>query len=460
MKYFTRIAVIAALISTPSFASAATAAELQAQAQALLLQVAALQAQLGGQSTTPVTTVTSSANCPLIGRVLKRGSSGDDVTRLQRFLAVDPSIYPEGQITGYYGALTEAAVMRWQVRYNIVSSGTAETTGYGVTGPRTAAAISLQCSTASTTGGSGTYPAGSAAGPVGGFIQVSPVTGNAPLSVKVQANVNTAASCSGALYTLEWGDGTAPNTVNVPPGNCGQVVQYFTHLYLYGGTYIVKLSAGAHQTTATVVVSGAGAPAAVSVNETFTASATSGQAPFSVRFGGVVSGSDHGWCAGGCSSLLEFGDGATSLIALPFSSNGSQAYSVEHTYTNAGTFTAVLHQGQNPASPWKVGSPIAITVTANPANYAYGPLAVTPNVSGNPLSASVSFDLPTTCTGYSLSWGDGTSDIVQSHATSCAQAASTKSFTHQYAAAGSYTIALGRGASLSQQDSLSIVISN
>ncbi len=201
MKYFTRFAVVAALIMFPVVTSAATSAELQAQAQALLQQVAALQAQLAAQNgVTTSGTVSSSvaasgANCPLIGRVLKLGSSGDDVTRLQKFLSGDLSVYPEAQVTGYYGTLTEAAVKRWQVKYNIVSSGTAESTGYGVTGPRTAAAISLQCSIS---GGSGS-------GPVGGFMQVSPVTGAAPLTVNVKATINTGGSCTGGTYTLAWG---------------------------------------------------------------------------------------------------------------------------------------------------------------------------------------------------------------------------------------------------------------
>lgn len=52
-------------------------------------------------------------------------------------LAEDAAIYPEGKVTGYYGTLTQAAVERFQVKYQIVSSGTPETTGYGQVGPTT-----------------------------------------------------------------------------------------------------------------------------------------------------------------------------------------------------------------------------------------------------------------------------------------------------------------------------------
>ena len=65
------------------------------------------------------------------------GSTGSAVSELQRFLATDPTIYPQGLVTGYYGSLTAAAVQRFQCRQNIVCSGSAATTGYGRVGPMT-----------------------------------------------------------------------------------------------------------------------------------------------------------------------------------------------------------------------------------------------------------------------------------------------------------------------------------
>ncbi|MEN9390279.1 MAG: hypothetical protein RLZZ283_379 [Candidatus Parcubacteria bacterium] len=69
------------------------------------------------------------------------GSTGAQVTELQTYLATDASIYPQGLVTGYYGALTQAAVQRFQAAQGIVSSGTPETTGYGRVGPTTRARI-------------------------------------------------------------------------------------------------------------------------------------------------------------------------------------------------------------------------------------------------------------------------------------------------------------------------------
>lgn len=54
---------------------------------------------------------------------LEVGSRGTDVSELQAYLAADATLYPEGLVTGYFGVLTEAAVMRFQARYGIAQVG-------------------------------------------------------------------------------------------------------------------------------------------------------------------------------------------------------------------------------------------------------------------------------------------------------------------------------------------------
>ena len=56
-------------------------------------------------------------------------------------LAKNPNIYPEKIVSGYYGALTQAAVQRFQRKYGIVVSGTPRTTGFGLLGPKTRARL-------------------------------------------------------------------------------------------------------------------------------------------------------------------------------------------------------------------------------------------------------------------------------------------------------------------------------
>jgi len=48
---------------------------------------------------------------------LQMGSRGKDVEGLQKCLAKDPEIYPEGKITGYFGSETKEAVIKFQEKY-------------------------------------------------------------------------------------------------------------------------------------------------------------------------------------------------------------------------------------------------------------------------------------------------------------------------------------------------------
>lgn len=56
-------------------------------------------------------------------KTLEPGMKDAEVFNLQKVLSLDPTIYPEGEITGYYGKLTEAAVMRFQKKYGIRVTG-------------------------------------------------------------------------------------------------------------------------------------------------------------------------------------------------------------------------------------------------------------------------------------------------------------------------------------------------
>src|SRR3989338_9115805 len=91
-------------------------------------------------STQPPTTNTASANTA-VARTLSRGMSGPDVVALQQFL-ISQNLLAAGNATGYFGALTEAAVQTFQAQHAIVSSGTPNTTGFGAVGPRTRTALS------------------------------------------------------------------------------------------------------------------------------------------------------------------------------------------------------------------------------------------------------------------------------------------------------------------------------
>jgi plastocyanin len=439
-------------------------AQLYAQVQSLLAQIQALQAQgAGGAVGTPTVTYNSSS-CPLVGRSLKVGSSGDDVTRLQQFLARDPSVYPEGQVTGYFGALTQAAVQRWQTKYNIVSSGSPDTTGFGVVGPRTAAAMSQLCTTGSVNGVSGGSVVQGGGAPVGGFIQVTPVSGAAPLTVNVTATINTGGSCASATYTLDFGDGTVPQ--QIPTSGCSQQSQTYQHSYIYGGVYQVTLSAGAHRTSASVSVSGPSAPPGTTIGiptngtigqarGTISAFTTSGNVPLNVTF--YVS------CAAGTAYNVNFGDG-TDLGGTAVSSTkcGTGALdAISHTFTQTGTFQVQLiifsQQSNGTITPTTAGT-VSISVGSVANSYSYNPPQLTQG--STPLAFTVQFDLPTACTGYDLSWGDGSSHISQNDGGgSCAQTTTTVSQSHTYTTSGTYTLTLKRGPSLGRTDTIGVTVS-
>lgn len=125
--------------------------------------------------------------CELLKRELRRGNSGDDVRELQKLL-LEEGDYAEGLITGFFGERTEAAVKRLQARLGIVASGDSLSTGYGLVGAKTRAALIARC-----------------AGGDKIVFKVSPLSGKAPLTVEFK--VDKVRSADGK-YTIVFGDGT------------------------------------------------------------------------------------------------------------------------------------------------------------------------------------------------------------------------------------------------------------
>ncbi len=69
------------------------------------------------------------------------GLTSPEVRLLQAMLATDSTLYPEGVVDGYYGPAVVRAIQRFQAREGLVRAGTPETTGYGLAGPQTRAAL-------------------------------------------------------------------------------------------------------------------------------------------------------------------------------------------------------------------------------------------------------------------------------------------------------------------------------
>ena len=94
---------------------------------------------------TPATPATVTTGSAVFTQNMSVGATGDDVTRLQKFLnsdadtkIADEGVGSPGNETTMFGSLTEGAVQRFQVKYNIAKEGDS---GYGTVGPMTRAML-------------------------------------------------------------------------------------------------------------------------------------------------------------------------------------------------------------------------------------------------------------------------------------------------------------------------------
>lgn len=441
--------LIVGALMVPFFASAQTIDEIRAQIIQLLAKLEQIEAQ-GGASTSGTTGNTytgigadlTQGGLSLSGQ-LEPGDRGSEVTRLQQHLARDSAVYPDGLVTGYYGSLTTRAVQRFQEQCGIVYSGTPESTGYGRVGSRTLNALRDGCAAGVTVPQQ-----------VGALVRVTPVSGNAPLTVTATATVNTTRSCEAATYVINFGDGSPNTFVNVPANHCAEISQNIQHTYTTPGTRTVTLGIGSHQTTVQVTVGASttntNPGGSGTLGNRVIADRTSGASPLAVVFDVVINGNSS--CDGG-TYTLDFGDGARGELPYPADACAPQAYEVRHTYSQAGTFYARLYKGT--ASQVAGGSAVraidapevAITTTGNTSAAAFN---VNAGIDGNARKIRVTFEKSSSCAAYTLDWGDATTPItVPTSGNSCAQVITTQTHEHTYSGPGSYAVKLTRGSSVS-----------
>ena len=149
-KIFSTVAVVALAFTfaVAPTASALTAADIQLLVSMGVIpadKAAAAMAALGGTSTT-----TSTTSCGSYTRDLTLGSTGADVVALQSFLESKGHLtIPAGTSKGYFGALTQSALAKYQAAVMISPAA-------GYFGPMTRAKVSGDCSTTGTGTGTGT----------------------------------------------------------------------------------------------------------------------------------------------------------------------------------------------------------------------------------------------------------------------------------------------------------------
>lgn len=166
-----------------------------------------LSAAMVGSTPVVSSAVSPASTCLQFSRTLLRGSRGNDVADLQKFLAAKG--YFSGTSTGYFGALTEAAVKQWQSQNGIAG---ANSSGWGIFGARSRGYLSKQCGS-SASGATGTG-AGTTAGTTSGIQKI-----NAPANVTLSLNGIAEVRNEHMYFTLQ---SIANNsaTIQITPVGC------------------------------------------------------------------------------------------------------------------------------------------------------------------------------------------------------------------------------------------------
>lgn len=173
------------LFLAPAAAKAETVDTLLTRVQAVMEEMAKIQAELQALKSSQTTASTPAPNTPsgeVAGATSFKftqetvyGATNDDIKRIQELLATDEDIYPEGITSGFFGPATQRAIQNLQTRF-----------GYdpvGVVGPATTGILERLISQQNS---DGTYPAdildpNRPAGSVAGVSTTNPTTVDNPL---------------------------------------------------------------------------------------------------------------------------------------------------------------------------------------------------------------------------------------------------------------------------------------
>jgi PKD repeat protein len=408
------VLVIVGLLGVAGPASAAALTSSQVQAVVSLLQsfgvdtgtISNVEAALGASSS-------YNGNCLALSYNLYAGmtdaQSQGEVSQLQAFLGVSP--------TDYFGPLTQQAVQNYQASRGIVSYGSPDTTGWGFVGPQTRYVMSCNSYQPQPK----PQPQPPTPPPAPQIFSASPTSGTAPLTV----------TFTGSSGSISFGDGYS---ANAPSGST------ITHTYTSAGTY----TATSNGMWATITVGGStscdpcvdyscrqpGLSYTCPAQSNFSANPTSGVAPLTVAFTGVNTGVT--------SPVINFGDGSSAGPLGCSDASCSSYFSVAHTYSQAGTYSATLTD-----NGLAVDSASVAVSAAQPS----GSFSATPSSGSAPLQ--VSFEYPITPAqennSYSVDFGDGQSSVAQWACAVDGPGGCFENVSHTYTSGGTYTATLTSG---------------
>ncbi len=364
--------------------------------------------------------------CPNIYRNLKLGDKGSDVSELQRFLK-EAGVYSYPEITGYFGAVTQEAVQRFQARAGVVSYGTPQSTGYGLVGPSTRAAIKRACGQDKI---------------VKDFL-VTPNAGSVPF---VSAVVFKYKGSNCTSFTLDWGDGSTPTVQYPQGGSCDDylVKKTVKHTYTKKGNFTVKLSISQNGKTETYSKEvHSGTPFA----RHFDINPTEGDAPLLVGLSFAIPDN-------ACSAYkVDWGDDtqeSKEKSADSCSDSEVKMQALTHTYNQPGDYTLRLYMGQTPLDSLPVVEQREIKVRStnsdSSSDYRKNIISVRPSAGKAPLVVRVSISGESaSCSSYEIDWGDSTAKQIYTADQKNCSGNFGKELIHTYFIPGVYTLKVKAG---------------
>jgi hypothetical protein len=108
-------AVTTSSMNASDVSSVTDVEKLQAMVKSLMAQIESMKGMRSDDMST--------TNRLKLERGFKMGEEGDGVRILQKILSSDPSVYPEGRQTGYFGELTVKALTRFQEKNGLTVTG-------------------------------------------------------------------------------------------------------------------------------------------------------------------------------------------------------------------------------------------------------------------------------------------------------------------------------------------------
>jgi|GEM_PF-3082010 PKD repeat protein len=291
--------------------------------------------------------------------------------------------------------------------------------------------------------GNATTPAGS----ISSFTN----SGAAPLTVTFYVSCTNAST-----YDVTYGDGSDLGSSNASQAQCNGSLQSFTHTYTTAGSYTATLDLLQQQSNGTFVtktggsvgITATGASNTSSIS--FTASPTSGASPLAVTFKAISSTNLSGY-------TVIFGDGANGTMTQSTCNNVTNvngggaacSYTVSHTYTSSGTYTANLlyHFPQNiDCTTTNPNCNIAGTATVTVSGNGF---TATPSSGAPPLAVQFVYTIsPSQISNtYLINFGDGSTSTAQAACANDGGGGCSAQASHTYTATGTYPAIISSGGS-------------